>query len=70
MMPDSAYLVHLLENFAIERGIYGKRWLDPQYFELNQFRKMGIRPNDPLTEEETATFERVIDLKRKCLINC
>lgn len=60
---DSAYLVHLLENFAIERGIYGKRWLDPQYFELSQFRKMGIRPNDPLTEEETATFERVIDLK-------
>ncbi|EGQ3694789.1 helicase-exonuclease AddAB subunit AddB [Staphylococcus pseudintermedius] len=65
MMPDSAYLVHLLENFAIERGIYGKRWLDPQYFELNQFRKMGIRPNDPLTEEEAATFERVIDLKTK-----
>ncbi|ARJ51405.1 helicase-exonuclease AddAB subunit AddB [Staphylococcus lutrae] len=60
---ESAYLIQLLENFALERGIYGKRWLDPHYFELNQFRKMGLRPNDPLTEEETATFQKVIDLK-------
>ena len=24
----SSYLIDLLENFVLERGIYGKRWLD------------------------------------------
>ncbi|CAD7360306.1 helicase-exonuclease AddAB subunit AddB [Staphylococcus schleiferi] len=62
-IPRSRYLIDILENFAIERGIYGKRWIDPKYFELEQFRKMGLRRHDKMTREEAETFQRVIDLK-------
>src|SRR5699024_7121132 len=59
---DSQYLVDILENFVLERGIYGKRWIDDKYFQVEQFRKMGLK-RQPLTEEERETFERVIQLK-------
>ncbi len=59
---DSNYLIDILENFVLERGIYGKRWLDHKYFEIEQFRKMGLK-RQPLTDEERETFERVVQLK-------
>ncbi len=39
----SAYLVDLLENFVLERGIYGKRWLDDELFMLNILAKWGVK---------------------------
>lgn len=59
---DSQYLIDILENFVLERGIYGKRWIDDKYFDIEQFRKMGLK-RQPLTNEERETFERVIQLK-------
>ena len=59
---DSQYLIDILENFVLERGIYGKRWIDDKYFDIEQFRKMGVK-RQPLTDEERETFERVIQLK-------
>ncbi|MGO2833818.1 MAG: helicase-exonuclease AddAB subunit AddB [Staphylococcus saprophyticus] len=59
---DSQYLIDILENFVLERGIYGKRWIDDKYFDIEQFRKMGLK-RQPLTDEERETFERVIQLK-------
>lgn len=59
---DSQYLIDILENFVLERGVYGKRWIDDQYFQVEQFRKMGLK-RQPLTDEERHTFERVIQLK-------
>lgn len=59
---DSQYLIDILENFVLERGIYGKRWIDDKYFDIEQFRKMGLK-RQPLTDEERETFERVILLK-------
>ncbi|NWK84588.1 helicase-exonuclease AddAB subunit AddB [Staphylococcus sp. GSSP0090] len=58
----SQYLIDILENFVLERGIYGKRWIDDKYFDIEQFRKMGLK-RQPLTDEERETFERVIQLK-------
>ncbi|MGO2794623.1 MAG: helicase-exonuclease AddAB subunit AddB [Staphylococcus saprophyticus] len=59
---DSQYLIDILENFVLEHGIYGKRWIDDKYFDIEQFRKMGLK-RQPLTDEERETFERVIQLK-------
>lgn len=59
---DSQYLIDILENFVLERGIYGKRWIDDKYFDIEQFRKMGLK-RQPLTDEERETFERVIQMK-------
>ena len=59
---DSHYLIDILENFVLERGIYGKRWIDEKYFHVEQFRKMGLK-RQPLTDEERETFERVIQMK-------
>lgn len=59
---DSQYLIDILENFVLERDIYGKRWIDDKYFDIEQFRKMGLK-RQPLTDEERETFERVIQLK-------
>lgn len=59
---DSSYLIDILENFVLERGIYGKRWMDDSYFQVEQFRKMGLK-RQPLTDSERETFERVIQLK-------
>lgn len=59
---DSQYLIDILENFVLERGIYGKRWIDDKYFDIEQFRKMGLK-RQLLTDEERETFERVIQLK-------
>lgn len=59
---DSQYLIDILENFVLERGIYGKRWIDDKHFDIEQFRKMGLK-RQPLTDEERETFERVIQLK-------
>ena len=38
---NSSYLIDLLENFVIERGIYGKKWLDDKLFNIDNFTKMG-----------------------------
>ncbi|MEB8125361.1 MULTISPECIES: helicase-exonuclease AddAB subunit AddB [Staphylococcus] len=59
---DSHLLIDILENFVLERGIYGKRWIDEKYFHVEQFRKMGLK-RQPLTDDERETFERVIQLK-------
>ncbi|PZG63804.1 helicase-exonuclease AddAB subunit AddB [Staphylococcus aureus] len=59
----SAYLVDLLENFVVERGIYGKRWLDDDLFNVEHFSKMG-RKAHKLTEDERNTFEQVVKLKK------
>ena len=59
---NSTHLIDLLENFAIERGIYGKRWLDDDLFNVDNFRKMG-RKEHQLTQEERETFEQVVKLK-------
>jgi ATP-dependent helicase/nuclease subunit B len=61
-VEQSDYLISILENFVLERGIYGKRWLDDKYFEIERFNKMGIK-RQPLTDEERETFERVVKLK-------
>lgn len=59
---DSLHRIDILENYALERGIYGKRWLDPKYFTVEQFEKMGIK-HKTLTDDTRALFERVITLK-------
>ncbi|WP_415410231.1 helicase-exonuclease AddAB subunit AddB [Staphylococcus agnetis] len=59
---DSLHRIDILENYALERGIYGKRWLDPKYFTIDQFEKMGIK-HKKLNEDTRALFERVIALK-------
>ncbi|REH92973.1 helicase-exonuclease AddAB subunit AddB, partial [Staphylococcus felis] len=56
-------LIDILENYAIERGIYGQRWIDPNYFQLEQFQKLGSRPNRELSALEIERYQRVIDLK-------
>ncbi|MCP6640458.1 hypothetical protein NL504_28475, partial [Klebsiella pneumoniae] len=40
---DSRYLTDILENFVLERGIYGKRWIDDSYFKIEQFNQMGLK---------------------------
>lgn len=62
-IKNSAYLVDLLENFVLERGIYGKRWLDDDLFNVEHFSKMG-RKAHKLTEDERNTFEQVVKLKK------
>lgn len=62
-IPNSRYLVDILENYAMERGIYGKRWIDDKYFQLENFTTMGIKRHRSLTETETETFQRVISMK-------
>jgi len=61
-LKNSSYLIDLLENFALERGVYGKRWLDEDIFNVEQFNKMG-RKSHALTPEERETYEEVIRLK-------
>ena len=36
--------------------------MDDSYFQVEQFRKMGLK-RQPLTDSERETFERVIQLK-------
>ncbi|MBI5975299.1 helicase-exonuclease AddAB subunit AddB [Staphylococcus canis] len=64
---NSEILIDILENYAIERGIYGKRWIDPKYFQLDQFQKLGSRPHQELSEEETERYQRVIQLKNEVM---
>jgi len=59
---NSSYLIDLLENFVIERGIYGKKWLDDKLFNIDNFTKMGRKAHQ-LTEEEKEAFEDVVRLK-------
>ena len=40
---DSAYLIDLLENFVVERGVYGKRWLDENCLVLITLRKWDVK---------------------------
>ncbi len=35
------YLIDILENFVLERGIYGKRWLDENILILSNLEKWG-----------------------------
>ncbi|VEG64941.1 putative ATP-dependent nuclease subunit B [Staphylococcus condimenti] len=59
---DNRYLTDILENYVLERGIYGQRWLDDKYFKIEQFNQMGLK-RQPMTEETEADYQRVIDLK-------
>ncbi|MCG7341505.1 helicase-exonuclease AddAB subunit AddB [Staphylococcus auricularis] len=59
---NSQYLIDLLENFVLERGIYGARWLDERYFNVEQFNRMG-RKQQTLTDDLRDTYEHVIQLK-------
>lgn len=59
---DSLHRIDILENYALERGIRGKRWIDPKYFTLEHFEKMGIK-RKKIDEDMQALFERVITLK-------
>ncbi|MGO3725620.1 3'-5' exonuclease, partial [Staphylococcus carnosus] len=59
---DNRYLTDILENYVLERGIYGQRWLDDKYFKIEQFNLMGLK-RQPMTEETEADYQRVIDLK-------
>ncbi|MDI9231037.1 helicase-exonuclease AddAB subunit AddB [Staphylococcus caprae] len=61
-LKNSSYLIDLLENFVLERGVYGNRWLDEDIFNVEQFNKMG-RKSHALTPEERETYEEVIRLK-------
>ncbi|MGX0910397.1 helicase-exonuclease AddAB subunit AddB [Staphylococcus caprae] len=65
-LKNSSYLIDLLENFALERGVYGKRWLDEDIFNVEQFNKMG-RKSHALTPEERETYEEVIRLKNNVI---
>lgn len=65
-IKESKYLIDILENFVLERGIYGKRWLDDSFFDIEQFRIMGIKRNK-LTDEERETFNRVVQLKNNVI---
>ncbi|CRG03474.1 helicase-exonuclease AddAB%2C AddB subunit [Streptococcus pneumoniae] len=60
---NSTHLIDLLENFAIERGIYGKRWLDDELFNIENFRKMG-RKEHQLTQEEKIMMVIMNKLKK------
>ena len=40
---NSSYLIDLLENFVIERGIYGKKWLDDKLFNIDNFTKWDVK---------------------------
>ena len=50
---NSSYLIDLLENFALERGVYGKRWLDEEVFHVDQFNKMGRKSLSNLKKKLT-----------------
>ncbi|MEJ7173328.1 helicase-exonuclease AddAB subunit AddB [Staphylococcus caprae] len=65
-LKNSSYLIDLLENFVLERGVYGKRWLDEDIFNVEQFNKMG-RKSHALTPEERETYEEVIRLKNNVI---
>ncbi|QLK85624.1 helicase-exonuclease AddAB subunit AddB [Staphylococcus sp. 17KM0847] len=60
---DSRYLIDLLENYAIERGIYGERWFDKQYFQLEDFKKMGFKQHQKMSSDDVELFQRVIAMK-------
>ena len=62
----SSYLIDLLENFVLERGIYGKRWLDEDIFSIDQFSRMG-RKSHQLTEGHQALYKEVIKLKKNVI---
>ena len=38
-LKNSSYLIDLLENFALERGVYGKRWLDEDILMLSSLTR-------------------------------
>ncbi|MCS4486797.1 helicase-exonuclease AddAB subunit AddB [Staphylococcus americanisciuri] len=62
-VSNSRYLVDILENYAIERGIYGNRWFNEQYFQLESFLQMGIKRHRTFTDTEEETYQRVIAMK-------
>ncbi|MCG3401625.1 helicase-exonuclease AddAB subunit AddB [Staphylococcus massiliensis] len=59
---DHRYLIDIIENYAIERGIHGSKWLDDRYFTVDQFERLGIR-HIKLNDARQALFEKVIKLK-------
>lgn len=58
----STYLIDILENFVLERGVYGKRWLDDDIFEIEQFGKMK-RKSHVVTPELKEIYKEVVKLK-------
>ena len=36
-IPNASYLIDILENYAFERGISGKRWTNPEFFTVESF---------------------------------
>ncbi|UXR78853.1 helicase-exonuclease AddAB subunit AddB [Staphylococcus sp. IVB6227] len=66
-IENSRYLIDLLENYALERGIQGQNWFDDGKFQLDSFKKMGIKRHRTRTDDEEETFRRVISLKDSVL---
>ena len=66
-ISDDSYLIDILENYAFERGISGKRWTSPEFFTVESFEKLGKKTlkKDGATysEEDKETIKRVIHLK-------
>lgn len=66
-IPNAPYLIDILENYAFERGISGKRWTNPEFFTVESFEKLGKKSlrkeEDTFIEEDRKTVQSVIDLK-------
>lgn len=66
-IPNATYLIDILENYAFERGIYGNRWTNPEFFTVESFEKLGKKSlrkeEDAVIEEGRRTIQSVIRLK-------
>lgn len=66
-VPNADYLIDILENYAYERGISGRRWTNPDYFTIESFEKLGKKTLKKeaasITEEDQKTIQSVIQLK-------
>nr|WP_263313863.1 helicase-exonuclease AddAB subunit AddB [Mammaliicoccus sp. Marseille-Q6498] len=66
-IPNASYLIDILENYAFERGISGKRWTNPEFFTVESFEKLGKKAfkkeDNKFLEEDKRTIQRVIQLK-------
>lgn len=65
-IPNSSYLIDVLENYAFERGISGNRWRNEQYFSVESFERLGkkkVNVDENSTEIDSETIYKVIHLK-------
>lgn len=66
-IPNASHLIDILENYAFERGISGKRWTNPEFFTVDSFEKLGKKSlrkeEDTFVEEDIHTIKNVIALK-------